>query len=81
MDTAKFRETLRKSTEATSKDMVSISEKAVKKEQDSEGYFNYEANYKSHLYYTLLSNGIRYEDLRPEWRPGKQKVAGNHIDL
>ena len=81
MEPAKFRETLRRSTEATSRDMLSISEKAIQKEQDSEDYFNYEAHYKSHLYHTLLSNGVSYEDLHPEWRPSKQKVAGNHIDL
>lgn len=81
MDPAKFRETLRKSAEATSKDMLKLSEKAIEKDQDSDDYFNYEAHYKSHLYHNLLSNGVNYGDLHPEWRPDKQKVAGNHIDL
>jgi hypothetical protein len=81
MELSKFRETLRKSVEATSRDMIKVSKKRLEEEPESDNYFNYEANYKAHLYHFLVSNGVSYENIQLESRPERAKVASNHIDL
>lgn len=81
MDTAKFREILRKSTEATTSEMLIISENIIEKDQDNPKYFSYEAHYKAHLYHLLLTNGVRYENLHLEWRPEPQGLTNKHIDI
>ena len=81
MKLSEFREILRKSVETTSKDMVKVSKKRLDEEPDSHDYFNYEANYKAHLYHILLANGVNYENIQLESRPKKARVANNHIDL
>ena len=69
------------SVEKTSKDMIKVSKKRLNEEPDSHDYFNYEANYKAHLYHILLANGVNYENIQLESRPKKATVANNHIDL
>lgn len=61
--------------------MIRLSEKTIKETPDTDEYFHYEANYKAHLYHTLLLNGVNYEDLHLEWRPDKEKVGLDHVDL
>ena len=81
MKLSKFRDTLRKSVETTSKDMIEVSKKRLEEEPESDNYFNYEANYKAHLYHILVSNCVSYENIGLESRPEKARVANNHIDL
>ena len=72
---------LRKSVETTSKDMIRVSEKILKRGPKSADNFNYEANYKSHLYHILIANPVNYENIQLESRPEKGRVANNHTDL
>lgn len=81
MDPVEFRETLRKSVESASRDMLSLSRKMLKEDPESKDYFHYEAHYKAHLYHFLLLNGINYEGMFLETRPETSKVSSNHIDL
>ena len=81
MELSKFRETLRKSVETTSKDMIRVSEKILKKDQKSADCFNYESNYKAHLYHILIANSVNYKNIQFESRPEKARAANNHIDL